>query len=84
VDSEQLIPAVELTGSRNERLKMLDDAIGRLQVMRRVLAGEAVPGAPSNELYGPYINAPVWPWFAAGWVVGALFVLAFVIAWSYS
>jgi hypothetical protein len=32
------------------------------------------------ELYGPYLNAPVWPWHVAGWVVSALFVLMFVIA----
>jgi hypothetical protein len=25
----------------------------------------------------------VWPWFAAGWIVGALFVLTFLVAWTY-
>jgi len=37
----------------------------------------------TTEPRGPYINAPVWPWFAAGWIVGALFVLLFLIAWTY-
>ena len=32
------------------------------------------------ELYGPYLNAPVWPWHVAGWIVSALFVLMFIIA----
>ena len=32
------------------------------------------------ELYGPYLNAPVWPWRVAGWIVSALFALMFVIA----
>ena len=32
------------------------------------------------DLYGPYLNAPVWPWHVAGWIVSALFVLMFVIA----
>jgi hypothetical protein len=32
------------------------------------------------ELYGPYLNAPVWPWHVAGWIVSALFALMFVIA----
>jgi hypothetical protein len=56
----------------------------RLQALRRTLASEPVPGAPPNEFYGPYVNAPVWPWFAAGWMIGALFVVLFVIAWSFS
>jgi hypothetical protein len=32
------------------------------------------------ELYGPYLNAPVWPWHVAGWIVSVLFALMFVIA----
>jgi hypothetical protein len=36
------------------------------------------------ELNGPYINAPVWPWLAAGWALVAVFVLLVVVAWSYS
>jgi hypothetical protein len=54
------------------------------EVVRRSLAGQPVPGAPAYELYGRYINAPVWPWLAAGWVLGALFVVLFVVAWRYS
>jgi hypothetical protein len=32
------------------------------------------------ELYGPYLNAPVWPWHVAGWIASALLALWFVIA----
>jgi hypothetical protein len=79
-----VIPAIELRGSLRDRLQTLDSAIARLYSMRGALAGEPVPGAPPNEVYGRYVNAPVWPWFTAGCVIGALFVLVFVIAWSYS
>jgi hypothetical protein len=79
-----VVPGIELHGSVVDRLQTLDAAIARLQSLRRTLAREPVPGAPPNEFYGPYVNAPVWPWFAAGWVIGALFVLLFLITWSYS
>ena len=32
------------------------------------------------ELHGPYLNAPVWPWQMAGWILTTLFALMFVIA----
>ena len=79
-----VIPAVELRGSLAERLMTLTAAIDRLCSMRHALAREPVPGAPPYEVYGRHINAPVWPWFTAGCVLGALFTLAFVLAWSYS
>jgi hypothetical protein len=75
-----IIPAVELRGSLADRLRMLDAAIAREQELRRTIAGEALSEEPPSELHGPYLHAPVWPWFAAGWVVGALFVLMFVFA----
>jgi hypothetical protein len=79
-----VIPAVELRGPLIERLRTLDATIVRLQSLRQTLAREPVPGLPNNEFYGRHVNAPVWPWFTAGCVIGALFVLFFVIAWSYS
>ena len=42
------------------------------------MSAEQVVTTP--ELYGPYLNAPVWPWHVAGWIVSALFALMFVIA----
>jgi hypothetical protein len=75
-----VIPAVELRGSPGERLRTLDASIAQLQRLRRSLVGEAAPDAIPYELHGPYLHAPVWPWFAAGWVIGALFVLMFVFA----
>ena len=78
------IPSVELHGSDADRLRTLDAAIARLEALKYVIAGETVPAASRSELHGPYINAPDWPWFAAGCVLGAMFVLLFVVAWSYS
>jgi hypothetical protein len=34
----------------------------------------------NEELHGPHLHAPVWPWLTAGWVVSALFVIWIVIA----
>jgi hypothetical protein len=36
---------------------------------------------PDPEITGPYINAPVWPWTLAGWVLAASVVLLFIVAW---
>lgn len=75
-----VIPAVELKGSQADRLKTLDASINRLLQMRRMLTGDTAPYRDRAELYGPYLHAPVWPWFLAGWIIGALFVLLFVFA----
>ena len=81
----EVLPAVELTGSRAERLRTIDASIARLQALKRALMGELGAEPPvSTELYGPYLHAPVWPWFLAGWVVGALFVLMFVLARAFA
>ena len=77
-----VIPQVELKGSRAEKLQALDATIARLHQLRAALIGDEPGRVPPGTLHGPYINAPVWPWFAAGWVVGALFVLLFLVAWS--
>jgi len=84
VESEpQILPAVELRGSPTERLETLDATIVHLLNVRSALVGEPA-GPPPFELHGRYLNAPSWPWFAAGCVLGALFVLLFVLAWSWS
>jgi len=75
-----VIPALKLEGSRAERLRTLDEGIAHLRQLRGSLIGEPLPHVPPGELHGRFINAPVWPWFVAGWVLGALFVLAFLLA----
>jgi len=73
------IPAVPLTGSRAEKLRIIEASIAHLKELRPLLVDDPLaPVVP--ELRGRYLNAPVWPWFAAGWIVGALFVLMFVLA----
>ena len=79
-DAPIVIPAVELHGSQADRLQALESSIVRLQRLKLTLVGAAAPHEPPSELHGPYLPAPVWPWFLAGWVAGALFVLLFVIA----
>jgi hypothetical protein len=79
-----VLPPLELKGSTEEKLKAIDAEMRRLEQLRRSVAGDVSKNILSQELYGPYLNAPVWPWFAAGWVLGALFVLLFVVAWSFS
>jgi hypothetical protein len=64
-------------------VKTLDRVIHNLEQLRSGLIGESMTDAPPPELQGRYINAPVWPWFAAGWIVGALFILLFLAAWTY-
>lgn len=80
-DAPVVIPSVELRGSLVDRLRTLDAAIRRLQSMRRGLSREPVPGGPPNEVYGPHINAPVWPWTVAGWTLAVVFMLLFLITW---
>jgi len=36
---------------------------------------------PSYEIDSPYINAPSWPWSLMGYVLCALHVLFFLVAW---
>ena len=42
--------------------------------------GQHVDDRPSYEVDGPYLNAPDWPWSAAGWVLAAVIVVLFVLA----
>jgi hypothetical protein len=79
-----IIPAVELTGSPGARLRTLDVAIAQLQRQRRSMVGDASPVPHPHELHGPYLHAPVWPWFLAGWIIGALFVLMFVFSRAFA
>ena len=79
--SSHVIPSVELKGSLSERLRTIDAAIVQLETLRRALAGEPVP-ARGGGYEGPsaYANARAWPWFAAGMLFGALFVLLTLMA----
>ena len=83
-DLPLVIPAIELKGSPAEKLRTLDEAIVRLRHVRRAVMGEPAAGIPPHELRGRYIDAPSWPWFLAGWVFGALFVLVLLVARTYA
>ena len=77
-----VVPSVELKGTRKEQLRALDALIDRLQRIRRALLGGR-PGRPEEHEYAsPYISSPAWPWFTAGVVLGASFVLLMLVARS--
>ena len=65
------IPSVELTGSRRDKVRKLDTLIVYLEQLRRGLAGDTTkkPARAPNRAH------PVWGWFAAGMVVGAVSIL---------
>jgi hypothetical protein len=65
------IPSVGLTGSRDEKLRRLDTLMIYLEQLRRSLAGDTTkePARAPNRAH------PVWGWFAAGMVVGAVSIL---------
>lgn len=75
------IPSVELKGSRAERLARLDTLIRYLEELRRQLAGDAAPRA-TYEGPSRYVDRPFWPWFLAGAIAGALFLLLAIAARS--
>lgn len=77
------IPSLELTGSVAEKLDTLDTLIGYLQTLRRNLTGDASAVTP-YEGRSRYATTPAWPWFAAGVVIGALFVVMLLLAHSWS
>jgi hypothetical protein len=74
------IPSVELKGSRGEKLQKLDTLIVYLDQLRRSLAANTTGGQGGYEDPGRYGESPAWPWFAAGALVGALFVLLLLAA----
>lgn len=78
----KVIPSVELKGSRREQLRALDAFIERLERFRRALV-EGRPVRPEGHEYASrYISSPSWPWFTAGVVLGASFVLLMLVARS--
>ena len=66
--------------NRVDPLATLDGVIASLQRLRDQFDQRPV-AAPQHEVLGRYINAPVWPWFWAGTLVGAVIVLMFAVAW---
>lgn len=70
------IPSVELTGSRTEKLRKLDTLILCLEKLRGSLARDMT----KDDCPSPERRRLAWGWFAAGVVVGAVFVLLFFAA----
>jgi hypothetical protein len=80
MDDPQALPPVELSGSRAYRPRTIEGLIARLECMLVALV-EDDEMAPASEVYGPYVDAPGWPWLLAGWTLGSGILLLFVISW---
>lgn len=78
-----VIPAVELTGSREQCLRTLDTLIDYLQRMRRTLAGATDVAASTPERPSRYLHAPDWPWIAGGIAVVALLLALTMMAYDF-
>jgi hypothetical protein len=59
----------------------LSTLYGFLTPSRDIVSLERDMDRPAYEMDSPHINAPNWPWAAAGWTVSGLHVLFFVAAW---
>ena len=49
--------------------------------MRTTIWDDADKRGISGEVYGPYIDAPVWPWSLAGWSLATLYLLLTFASW---
>ncbi len=76
-----VVPAVELRGSRDEKLRRLDRLMGYLEELRCGIAGAGPLEQRGIEGPSPHANSPAWPWFGAGVVLAVLFVLFAVTRW---
>jgi len=65
------IPSVELTGSRDDKLRKLDTLIDYLHQLRGRLAGDAAV----KPVTAARVRGSAWQWFTAGFVLGAVCVL---------
>ena len=65
------IPSVELTGSRDDKLRKLDTLIVYLHQLRQRLAGHA----HIRPVSAWRVRESAWQWFAAGFAFGAVCVL---------
>lgn len=65
---------------KGHTLTLRETVRAALQEARLTLSGELPATGPASVRYGRYIDAPVWPWFAAGWILAAAYVVGFFIA----
>jgi hypothetical protein len=42
---------------------------------------DGVKSGTSREVYGPYIDAPTWPWTLAGCLLAGMYLVLAVAAW---
>ena len=66
-----IVPLLELTGSREQKLRQLDGAIMHLEQLRHRIAGYA-PMQTAAEQPGPRATSPAWPWLATGVLLALL------------
>ena len=51
-----------------------------LYVARSYGQDMASENKPPNVRWSPHVDAPVWPWLLAGWLLAVLFMLLFILA----
>jgi hypothetical protein len=73
-----VVPALELHGTLEQKLRRLNEAIGHLEQLRCRLTGEsqAYTAAVRRTLRS---EAPEWPWIAVGILIALLPVLALLV-----
>ncbi len=67
------IPSVQLTGSRDDKLRKLDRLIQHLQQVRGALSGDGPASCSIPDTYGRALRPCLW--FIVGIVTGAVFAL---------
>jgi hypothetical protein len=81
--SESLNSSDTRAASESQGIRVAETIEKRHWLQLLVLAD--VPAAnPPYERDGRYINAPVWPWFTAGTVFAALFLVFVLIEYYFS
>jgi hypothetical protein len=71
-----VVPSLELKGSREQKLRQLNDAIQHLEELRCRIAGGVQ--AYTAAVHGS-ADAPAWPWVVAGVVIAMLPILAVLL-----
>lgn len=70
----------EVETQMNTRTGLLRATAARLERLREAVEHELRSDEPLVEVDSPHINAPAWPWLVAGGILGAMFVVLFILA----
>jgi hypothetical protein len=77
-----VIPSLELTGRREQKLRQLDAAIAHLEELRGRIAGYA-PAQTGADQPGAGVTSPAWPWLLTGFLLALVPMLLLLLAASW-